>query len=130
MKFYSATKNSVSKSLVLFFFFQLLLINGLLAQADKKAVSNSTRQISSGKTWAVIVGISKYKNIPGLLYADKDAQAFYNYLVNMDGGPRLDGSKVKLLLNEDALSTEIYGALDWLRESVKENDRVIFYFSG
>jgi Flp pilus assembly protein TadD len=99
-----------------------IFTNTLFAQVEK--------DLSAGQTWAVIVGISRYKNIQNLNYADKDAKAFYNYLVNADAGPKLNTLHVKLLLNEEALSSEVYGAMDWLKESVKENDRVIFYFSG
>jgi tetratricopeptide (TPR) repeat protein len=88
------------------------------------------RREKTSKTWAVVIGISNYKNIEGLNFADRDAQAFYNYLVNTNGGPKLKPAYVKLLLNKQALSTEIYAALEWLKGSVKQNDRVIFYFSG
>ena len=109
-----------------------LAIGHAFAQAAAKGatIAGTADQGMPGKTWAVVVGISKYKNIQSLNYADRDAQVFYDYLVNTDGGPKLEASHVKLLLNENARSTEIYGALDWLSGSVKENDRVLFYFSG
>jgi uncharacterized caspase-like protein len=85
---------------------------------------------SQGKTWAVVIGISDYKNITDLNYADRDAQAFYDYLVHAQGGPMLALSQTRLLLNKNAQAADIYGTLEWLKESVKENDRVIFYYSG
>jgi tetratricopeptide (TPR) repeat protein len=117
------------KKLLACILLSLQLCNVLYAK-QKGFEAASSKKLRPAKTWAVVAGISKYENIRGLNFADKDAQAFYNYLVNTDGGPRLKPGQVKLLLNEKALSTEIYGALDWLKESVKPNDRVIFYFSG
>lgn len=109
----------------------LLICPFLYAQDKGEAITKSPTDHSKPvKTWAVIVGISNYEKIDGLNYADKDAEAFYDYLVNVDGGPKLNASQIKLLLNENASALDIYGALDWLKESVNENDRVIFYFSG
>ena len=97
-------------------------------QTAKGAKTNAiTETDMKGNTWAVIVGISKYQNVPGLNYADKDAIAFYDYLVNKKG---IDSTHIQLLVNDKAIASDIYGALDWLNLSVKENDRVIFYFSG
>jgi len=38
------------------------------------------------EVWAVVVGISKYKNIPSLKYASRDAQEFYRYLTDVKPG--------------------------------------------
>ena len=107
------------------------MVGASYAQTAKGVdVAGSPDTAKMGKTWAVIVGISKYKNVKSLNFADKDALAFYNYLVTDNAGPKLSPSQVKLLINENALSADIYGALDWLSGSIKPNDRVIFYFSG
>jgi len=91
--------------------------------------TNSTS--SSGQTYAVVVGISDYQDpaIPDLRFADKDAEAFANYLRSSAGG-RLDNDHLKVLLNKDATVAQFAMALDWLMEVVKENDQVILYFSG
>lgn len=82
-------------------------------------------------TYAVVVGISDYQDpaIPDLRYADKDAEAFAMYL-RSDAGGKLDNDHLKLLLNKDATVAQFAIALDWLLEVVKENDKVIIYFSG
>jgi tetratricopeptide (TPR) repeat protein len=118
----------MQKRLFISILLPFLLYDAALYARQKTQGASSPK--TSAKPWAVVAGISKYENIRGLNFADKDAQAFYNYLVNTRGGPKLKPAQVKLLLNEKALSTEIYGALYWLEESVKPNDRVIFYFSG
>ncbi|WP_316765386.1 tetratricopeptide repeat protein [Pedobacter frigiditerrae] len=121
--------SSIMKRL-LFLFCCLFVINCLHAQPGVKGVTvnNTDKNISIGKTWALIIGISEYQNIDDLRYAHKDAEAFYKYLKTPQ--VNVPTENIKLLLNKDATSAEIYGALDWLTESVKENDRVIFYFSG
>ena len=54
-------------------------------------------------TYAVVVGISDYqdKDIPDLRFADKDAEAFANFLRSPAGGS-LDGDHLKVLTNKDA----------------------------
>lgn len=99
------------------------------AQGEKGiTVTNKEKDGPTGKTWAVVVGISEYQNISKLSYAHKDAEAFYKYLRTPQ--VNVPAENIKMLLNKDAISGEIYGTLEWLAESVKENDKVIFYFSG
>lgn len=81
--------------------------------------------------WAVIIGISSYKDyrIPSLQYASSDAQEFYDWIVAPSGG-KYDPSKVKLLLNKDATGKNIREALfSWLKQAIKE-DLVTIYFAG
>jgi uncharacterized caspase-like protein len=82
-------------------------------------------------TYAVVVGISDYQDpgIPDLRFADKDAEAFANYLRSNAGGS-LDADHLKVLLNEKATVAQFAIALDWLMEVAKENDQVLIYFSG
>jgi tetratricopeptide (TPR) repeat protein/uncharacterized caspase-like protein len=91
----------------------------------------SRQTLNPKKTYAVVVGISDYqdKNIPDLRYADRDAQAFANFLRSPAGGS-LDADHLKLLLNENATAGRIAEALDGLLEQVKEGDLAIIYFSG
>ncbi|MGB4970905.1 MAG: caspase family protein [Saprospiraceae bacterium] len=85
----------------------------------------------TNSTYAIVVGISDYQDpqIPDLRFADKDAEAFANYLRSSTGG-KLDIDHLKVLLNEKATMAQFAIALDWLMEVVKENDQVIIYFSG
>lgn len=104
-------------------FLLLLLICGQL-----------TAQILSDNvttTRAVIIGISDYQNesIPDLRFADKDAQAFAQYLQSNAGG-NVPEDNIKLLTNEAATMAAIAGELDWLVEESTEGDQAIIYFSG
>lgn len=84
-----------------------------------------------GEVYAVVVGISDYqdKAIPDLRFADKDADAFANYLRSPAGGS-LDGDHLKVLTNQQATAGRLAEALDGLIELAKEGDQIIIYFSG
>ncbi|MBK8643917.1 MAG: tetratricopeptide repeat protein [Saprospiraceae bacterium] len=94
-------------------------------------LGTKTEQSTSGATYAVVVGISDYQDndIPDLRYADKDAEAFANFLRSEAGG-KLDKDHLKMLLNKEATMAQFANALDWLWENVKEGDQAIIYFSG
>ncbi|MGB5024047.1 MAG: hypothetical protein WBO44_01800, partial [Saprospiraceae bacterium] len=103
----------------------LSILLNLCLYSQNKGVSQlpTTNQQLSTKTYAVVVGISDYQDpaIPDLRFADKDAEAFANYLRSNAGG-KLDGDHLKVLLNEKATVAQFAIALDWLMEVVKEND--------
>ncbi|MDO9529124.1 MAG: tetratricopeptide repeat protein [Syntrophales bacterium] len=85
----------------------------------------------AGEKWAVIIGVSQYKDsrIPCLRYASKDAQSLYNWLISQNGG-RYSPSRVKLLTDESATTRNIKNALfGWLKQAIAE-DMVIIYFAG
>src|SRR5210317_1675112 len=110
-----------------YFFFSLTLF------AQEKGVSpiSTVGSVGTGTTYAVVVGISDYQDegIPDLRFADKDAEAFAAFLRSPAGGS-LDEDHLKVLINEQATVAQFAIALDWLWEVVKEDDRVIIYFSG
>ncbi|HOI73969.1 MAG TPA: caspase family protein [Syntrophales bacterium] len=84
-----------------------------------------------GQKWAVIVGISSYKDsrIEGLRYAAADAKAFHDWLISQKGG-RYAPSRVRILLDSEATSRNIRNALfNWLGQ-VLEEDTVMIYFAG
>ncbi|MBK9222872.1 MAG: tetratricopeptide repeat protein [Saprospiraceae bacterium] len=103
---------------------QQSIVNG------QQSIVNNQKSIVNN-TYAVVVGISDYQDpgIPDLRFADRDAEAFANYL-RSDAGGKLDIDHLKVLLNEKATVAQFAIALDWLMEIVKENDQVIIYFSG
>lgn len=85
----------------------------------------------SGQRWAVVIGISRYKDyrIPSLRYAVKDAKAFYDWLTSANGG-QYAPSRVKFLADEEATTKNIKGALfNWLKQPIAE-DMVTIFFAG
>jgi len=114
-------KNIFLFCLVLFFYSSLLSQN---AQGVNRSLA------TSGKTYAVIVGISKYEKITTQLeYADRDAIIFSHYLRSKAGGAVPD-ENIRLLTNEKATSDAIIDALNWVLRVCQKDDLVFFYFSG
>lgn len=86
---------------------------------------------SRGQKWAVIIGISDYKDtrIAGLRYASSDARLFYDWIVSREGGGYAP-ARIKLFLDSEATVQHIRNALfSWLRQALEE-DTVIIYFAG
>jgi hypothetical protein len=97
------------------------------------AVAASQAPSPVGQRWAVVIGISNYKNatqrLPSLRFAHSDAAAFAEFLKSEAGGG-FAADHVRLLTNEQATVTEVRAALfEFLRHTVKE-DLVVIYFSG
>ena len=117
----------------------LLFIISLMAfslTAQERGVTpvanpQSAIRTPQSKTYAVVVGISDYQDegIPDLRFADKDAEAFANFLRSPAGG-QLDVDHLNLLTNDQATAAQVSIALDWLMDVCQEGDRVIIYFSG
>ncbi len=84
-----------------------------------------------GERWAVVIGVSQYADsrIPGLRYAAKDADAFYDWLVKPGGGA-MAPSRVRKLIDKEATYEDIRGALfEWAKQALEE-DLLVIYFAG
>jgi hypothetical protein len=87
-----------------------------------------TRVVDRGKIWAVVIGISNYRNIRSLRYADKDATAFSDYLLNHVGVPK---ENLTLLTNEQATLFNLKRVLGTeLKRKAGQKDTVIIYYAG
>ncbi|HRG69917.1 MAG TPA: hypothetical protein PLS73_13795, partial [Saprospiraceae bacterium] len=79
-----------------FYLILLSIAANVCLYSQSKGVKQSTSSPQSGEgrgeVYAVVVGISDYQDpaIPDLRFADKDAEAFANYL-RSDAGGKLDG---------------------------------------
>ena len=96
------------------------------AGAKKERVAGSGPQ-----AWAVVVGVSEYKNagIPSLKYADKDAEALANFLRRPEGGG-YDSDHIRVLLNKDATLANVReGLINFLNQAI-DMDLVVIYFAG
>lgn len=82
--------------------------------------------LEAQSTYALIVGISQYKEMPALQYADRDAIAFAEF-VKSQGVP---DQNISLFLNEDATRMNIVDELYRLSRTLKPQDRFYFYFGG
>ncbi len=117
-------------------FFPLLCC--LLFQHSAFAQVDTTRGLKPGEkskttwgnTYALVVGISNYRNITQLSYADDDAEAFRDFLVSTKIVK--DAADVQILIDSVATSNQIYSELRKISAKVKpgNNDRVFIYFAG
>ena len=111
--------------------FSCLFSLSLLAQEKGVSPIPTGGTDGTATTYAVVVGISDYQDegIPDLRFADKDAEAFANFLRSPAGGS-LDENHLKLMTNEQVTLGQFDAALWWLVDECKEGDKVIIYFSG
>ncbi len=78
-----------------------------------------------GRSYAVVIGIDQYvsSNWPGLHYARKDAQAVAKLL-------RERGFEVRVLYDRAATRRAIVSLLESTARSLRDGDRVLFFFAG
>jgi tetratricopeptide (TPR) repeat protein len=85
------------------------------------------------RSYAVIVGISHYKNLPDKLqlqYSERDAQSIYTILISPEGG-NFKAENVHILTGPKATLAGLRREIDtWLPAVAKPGDRVLVYFAG
>jgi Caspase domain len=105
-------------------------VNSTPKPAEKDVLLKNKMRVTSQR-WAVIIGLSNYKDtrIPPLRYASKDAKSFYDWAISPNGG-KYPPSQVKLLMDNEATGRKIKDALYiWLKQALEE-DVVAIYFAG
>lgn len=108
-----------------------------LTQRDVDVVRIGTPEqlkmpVSVPRGWAVVIGISTYKNLPNdnLAYAEKDAENVYSALISKEAG-NIDYGNVKKLIGPEATLANVRDALEvWLPSKAQPGDRVIVFFVG
>lgn len=75
-----------------------------------------------GGFYALVIGNSKYRNLPSVPSAEPSAKAVADLLT------KKYGFRVTLLLNADRLT--IMNALNTLRESLKKTDNLVVFYAG
>ena len=101
-------------------------------QATTRALTvtrlQDTRLLDPGKIWAAVIGISQYKTVSSLQYADQDALSFYDYLLNQLGVPK---DNIFLLTNQQATLVNVRRTLGTeLKRKASPRDTVLIYFAG
>lgn len=104
----------------------------VMARDSDNLVTRKTLEINyteeRGDIWAVVIGVSQYKHVDGLKFADNDARAFYNYLINDNAIP---ADHVTLLTNEEATLQRVKDILGVeVKQKARKQDTVIIYFAG
>jgi tetratricopeptide (TPR) repeat protein len=95
--------------------------------------SAATATVQIPRSYALVVGISKYKNLPEnaqLQYPDLDAESVYTVLISPEGG-QFPAENVHKLIDGQATLENIRHELEtWLPSVTHSEDRVLIYFAG
>ena len=94
--------------------------------------ANPPAQVS-GRKYALVIGISEYKNnlkgIRNLEYADVDARSIYNFLQTPEAG-KFSPEDMLLLSNERATNAQIRQALTSFIAKPTANDLLVIFLAG
>ena len=87
--------------------------------------------IKGSQTFAIIVGVSEYKYVRPLAYADKDAELFRDYLRSPAGGG-VSNDNIFFLLNEQADNANFWTkGFQWLKaKKLQKDDKLFIYLAG
>ena len=112
-------------------FFLQMLSNAFAQENVADTPKDSVKSVSGGQTYAMILGISTYKHIRPLSYADSDAELFRNYLKSAGAGNLAD-DHILYMVNEEATSANFWvKGMAWLRQkNLKSGDRLFIYLAG
>ena len=95
------------------------------------SLNPSGKQVLQNKdALALIIGVADYERTPAkAVYADKDAQTFYDYAMLKLGIP---ANNIKELVNPDASRVDISLAVkDWIARTIKQGKSDVYvYFAG
>jgi len=115
-------------SVIAFSLLFLALTPAAFGQAPPKPRDST---IAGPQTFAMIMGISGYPNLPPLEFADKDAEMFRDYLKSPAGG-KVPEDNIYCFLNEQALVANFFTkGFQWLKaKRLQKDDRLFIYLSG
>ena len=87
--------------------------------------------IKGSQTFAFIVGVSKYKYVRPLTYADKDAELFRDFLKSPGGGSVIDDN-IYFIVNEKVNNANFWSkGFQWLKaKDLRKGDRLFIYMAG
>ena len=99
----------------------------------KPVQTKPTVAVTIPRSYALVVGISAYKNLPKsaqLEFPNRDAEDIYAALISPEGG-QFPAENVHKLINERATVENIRHELEvWLPSVTQADDRVLVYFAG
>lgn len=121
----------MGKYLLIFLLPVLFLLSGVNKSFAQVPPATKTDSARGPQTFAMIMGISTYKYIRPLTYADKDAEMFRDYLKSPAGG-KVSDNNLYCLLNEQAMAANFWvKGMAWLRsKNLQKGDRLFFYLAG
>ena len=114
------------------YFFTILTLfyiyNGFSQDAGRGALAKKIEKKHNAEKRALIIGISKYSEEKlELNYADNDAILFKDYLSKVE---QIPDENISILINEDAVSINIFRAFKNLLKTTQADDIIYIYFAG
>lgn len=100
---------------------------------EKPAAPAKTEVISIPRSYALIIGVAQYQNLPAeaqLKYSERDAEAIYSILISPEGGNFRAENVHKLVGPRATLANVRKEIEEWLPSVAKDDDRVLIYFAG
>jgi tetratricopeptide (TPR) repeat protein len=98
-----------------------------------KPAQHQPAAVSVPRSYALVVGISQYKNLPPtgqLQFPERDADSIYTVLISAEGG-QFPAQNVHKLIGAQATLANLRRELEqWLPSVAKDDDRVLIYFAG
>lgn len=90
---------------------------------------NTTMELP--RLFVVAVGVGEYDDpqLPKLRYTCKDAKDFSDVISSKKDRP-YEEVQVKTLLDQEATRSEIFEAMEWLKQESSPNDICVFFFAG
>lgn len=120
-------KSKILNCLAAVFF--LLVHTEIISQQPKGVITTNETAAGSGKTRALVIGISRYQFIDTLNFADADASFFAAYLKTSKFW-NIDPADITVLLNDQAKYGDLTVQLQQIAMQCQPGDNLIFYFSG
>lgn len=88
-----------------------------------------SKAVQSGKTFALVIGISRYDKVKSLEFADKDAELLAEFLKSPLGG--IDPANILLLKNEGATRAAIDDAVKkFVETNASPENSLVFFLAG
>ncbi|HWR32202.1 MAG TPA: caspase family protein, partial [Chitinophagaceae bacterium] len=118
----------MKKIFPIYVLFVILFSNAATGQTPLKGRDST---IKGPQTFAIVLGVSKYKYVRPLAYADKDAQLFRDYLKSPGGGS-VKEENIFTLLNDKAINSNFWGkGFQWLKaKNLQRDDKLFIYLAG
>jgi len=105
----------------------------VIAKDKTSGQSIAPAQVTIPRSYALVVGISHYKNLPAkaqLQYPDRDAADMYTTLISATAGQFPPENVHKLIDDQATLANLKHELEDWLPNVTGPDDRVVIYFAG
>jgi uncharacterized caspase-like protein len=98
-------------------------------QSDEIEVTYEEQRAQRPRLYVVAIGVSRYPGPLRLRYAADDARAVES-VFRAKSGPLFESIETKPVVDEDATRRNIISKLNWLRQTMRDQDVGLFFFSG